>query len=162
MSVPTALLADLSRRGVHVAVVGERLSIRGPAEALTQAVKAEVAACKAELLSVLRTPDTGVQHVTEISETDASDLIHGVSMISKTPFVVSGAEKPSSPGPIHEPVDRFYSRIQRADDWSELYVILTDADFAYVNGEITGDDVDCLCEMARHASRHLPDRASPT
>ena len=46
--------------------------------------------------------------------------------------------------------------IRRARSWADLYSTLADADVAYVNGEISGDDVDSLCEMARQEAPTLP------
>jgi hypothetical protein len=59
------------------------------------------------------------------------------------------------------PAGLLRSRILSAGDWQELYAILIETDMAYVDGEVTGDDVDSLCDMARQSSRTLPERKSP-
>jgi hypothetical protein len=52
-----------------------------------------------------------------------------------------------------------HADIRRACDWQELYAVLAEADVRYVHGDIAGDDVDSLCEMARRESLTLPDHA---
>lgn len=56
MTVP-ALLADLTRRGIKIAVSGDQLDVRAPKGALSPALRGEIASRKAEILRYLSLRD---------------------------------------------------------------------------------------------------------
>lgn len=59
-------------------------------------------------------------------------------------------------------VEALRERLRQAVDWRDLSSALADADIAFVNGEITGDDVEELCALAQQEAASLPEVASDT
>ena len=49
------------------------------------------------------------------------------------------------------------NRIQRARDWQDLYTVLADAQVAFVNGDVAGEDVERLARDANARSHSLPE-----
>jgi len=58
-------------------------------------------------------------------------------------------------------IDVFEARIVEAGDWDELRAIVTDAEVAYVEGMVTGGQVERLAEKCSKAAWDLPFRADP-
>ena len=55
-----------------------------------------------------------------------------------------------------QPLDIYRERIACAQCWLELYVVLADAEVAYVHGKVSGDDIDRLSDLCRKRSQQLP------
>lgn len=53
----------------------------------------------------------------------------------------------------------FQRRLAGARDWVDLHLVLTDAEMAYVNGELAGVDVDSVAWEAAAYSHRLPPEA---
>lgn len=56
---------------------------------------------------------------------------------------------------------QLHGRLRCARDWRDLLAVLSDADMAYVRGDVTGDDIDRLCDLARQESQNLPEHVAP-
>jgi hypothetical protein len=56
---------------------------------------------------------------------------------------------------------KFAERIRRANDWQDLHAVLTDAQVAFVTGDVVGEDVERLASEADVRSHSLPEY-SPT
>lgn len=55
------LLEELRSRGARLTVRGDKILVKAPAEILTEAMRARLADCKAELMAILRHQPEGTQ-----------------------------------------------------------------------------------------------------
>ncbi|MFZ5788904.1 MAG: hypothetical protein ACOY3Y_20895 [Acidobacteriota bacterium] len=74
MSTAEALVARLTGAGCRVVLAGESVKVRGPREALTPEVVAELRQRKPELVATLRQEETGVRLAAPAAQGQAGDL----------------------------------------------------------------------------------------
>lgn len=110
---------------------------------------------------LLRASDAEVPHeMSKRTSEQSNGTVQGIAMRSGVPGSGRGTVEqglnPTTNRNIYTQIYR--SRIRRARDRQDLYTILTDAQVAFVNGDVTGADVERLARDAITRSHSLPER----
>jgi hypothetical protein len=135
MTTIPALLANLRRRNIRVSVEpGDRLRLEGPAEALTPEVRSEITAHREAILETLRATRRN------------GEPVH---VISVTPLVPQLENPPTQ--------DAWRRRLHAARDWSGLFLVINDAQEAFVDGTLGGLEVEDIGREANVLSQSLPE-----
>lgn len=60
---------------------------------------------------------------------------------------------------LSSPLSVYRERIARARSWDDLYGVLADAQLGYVNGELSGEEVEELAAVCAQEAHGLPEHA---